>query len=464
MTSTKKNWLAFHGAAGGVTGSKSVIHHAGGAHLIDCGLFQGTTLEREQNWQPFHFDQTALRAAIITHAHMDHAGLLPRLVQRGFRGPIYCTEGTAELLPVMLRDSARLQLEEARYRNKRGWSKHHPALPLYSEDDVEFMLQFLKPCQFEKQYTDHGLQFSFHPAQHIIGSAHVLVQLAGGERILFSGDVGRGQHPLFRPVPPRPEAEVVVCESTYGDRSHASVDPEKELQSALEAVLSRRGVALLPAFAVGRAQELMVSLEKAFTAGALSRCPVYLDSPMSAEVLRITEQGQSEITPEGLALLKRAHAHTQVTASPEQSKLLNDVHGPAIIICSSGMITGGRVLHHLINRAGNPQDALILCGFQARGTRGRILAEGNRTVKIFGQPTDIKLEVSSLSSFSAHADREGLLRWLDSAALPRRIVLQHGEPSAAAAFEKTIRAQWGDRLDVWVAVQGEKFELANAPL
>lgn len=454
-----KTWLGFYGAAGTVTGSRTVLTHLGARYLIDCGLFQGTTDERMRNWQPFPFDQTSLNAVIVTHAHLDHSGALPLLITRGYKGPIYCTEGTAELLPILLRDSGRLQEEEAGYRNKRKWSKHDPALPLYTEADAERTLKFLRPVAYGKTVRETGIEFTFHPAVHIIGSAHVHVALEGGPTVLFSGDIGRGNHLFFSGMPPRPAADTIVCESTYGDRRHPEIDPKAELEAAVRPVLERGGVALIPAFAVGKAQEILASLELSFEEDQLTRCPVFLDSPMASQTLAITTAGQDEISTEGSRRLESAAKHTKIIADAMRSKDLNDLQGPAIIVSASGMLTGGRILHHVISRASHKLDALILCGYQARGTRGRRLADGERSIKIFGQLTDIEMEVISLASFSAHADQEGLLRWLASGSEPARVIANHGEPSAISAFVAAARARFENRFPIVAAQSGERYSL-----
>jgi metallo-beta-lactamase family protein len=277
--------------------------------------------------------------------------------------------------------------------------------------------------------------------------------------VLFSGDIGRGDHLLLDDAPPRPNAATIVCESTYGDRRHPAVDAVDELQAALSPVLERGGVALIPAFAVGRAQELLAALEILYAEDRLERVPVYLDSPMAAKTLALTKEEEVELSEVGRERLARAIKHTKICAFREQSMKLNDLRGPAIIIAGSGMLTGGRILHHLAERAGRQEDALILTGFQARGTRGRRIADGEETIKIFGQPVSLKLEVRSLTAFSAHADQEGLLNWLAQGDAPQRVILNHGERTAASAFVQAVRAKFRSAFPVVAAQYGARYDL-----
>lgn len=454
-----KSWFSFYGAAGTVTGSRTLLNAGSKRVLIDCGLFQGTTEERLQNWQTFPFDHTSLDAVLVTHAHLDHSGALPLLVKRGYKHKVYCTEATASLLEIMLKDSAKLQEEEAEFRNRRGWSKHKPAEPLYTVLDAEKALRHLEPVAYDKPFALAGFEVFFAKAAHIVGSSHVHVTTPGGASMLFSGDIGRGDHLLLGDVPRRPKADVVVMEATYGDRRHPAVEPIDELCAALAPVLERGGTALIPAFAVGRAQEILVALEMLIEAGRLPRCPVYLDSPMATRTLQIQHGNAQEFGPAGAKRLQAAAKHTRFTLTADESKAVNAVQGPAVIVSASGMLTGGRILHHLMERAGRKNDALILTGFQARGTRGRRIADGEEVIKIFGQPVKLELEIKMLASFSAHADQEGLLRWLASAPMPKRILVNHGEPRAASALVQAIRAR--HNVPVVAAAAREKYSLAE---
>lgn len=454
---TSQPWLGFYGAAESVTGSRTILTHCARRYLVDCGLFQGTQEERARNWQPFPFDPTAVEAVLLTHAHVDHCGALPLLVRAGFKGPIVCSGATAELLPIMLRDTAKLQEEEAAFRNRRGWSKHRPALPLFTQSDVDRVLTQVEPIEYGQLRRFEGVSFTLHKAEHIVGSAHVLAQLDEGPRVLFSGDLGRPDSLLFGSIPERPAADVIVCESTYGDRRHPAIAPLDELCAALQPVLARSGVALLPAFAIGRTHELMAAIEQLMISGRLPRCPVHLDSPMAQEALRLTRRWHEELAPTGFALCEAACRHAQLVHDVAQSKALNTLTGPAIIIAGSGMLNGGRILHHVMARAANTNDALILTGFQARGTRGRRLVEGERVVKIFGQPTELRLEVEVLSSFSAHADQTGILNWLAQGPVPQKIYLNHGDAGAVSALAIAVRARLGPGVFVRPARLGEHF-------
>lgn len=452
-----KTWFGFYGAAGTVTGSRTLINAGSKRILVDCGLFQGTAEERLQNWQTFPFDHTSLDGVVVTHAHLDHSGALPLLVRRGYKKKIYCTEATADLLEIMLKDSAKLQEEEAEFRNRRGWSKHQPAEPLYSVLDVDKTLRRLVPVAYDTLFDVAGFTIYFARAAHIVGSAHVHVTTPRGGTLLLSGDIGRGDHLLLGDVPKRPGADVVIMESTYGDRRHPAVEPIDELCAALAPVLDRGGVALIPAFAVGRAQEILVAVEMLVEAGRLPRVPMFLDSPMATRTLHIQNGNRAEFGPGGAKRLQAAAKHTKFTLTADESKAVNAVGGPAIIVSASGMLTGGRILHHLMERAHRKQDALILTGFQARGTRGRRIADGEQVIKIFGQPVKLELEVKMLASFSAHADQEGLLAWLASGPRPQRILVNHGEPRAASALVQAVRTRYP--VPVVAAVPHEKYTL-----
>ncbi len=425
--------LTFHGSAGIVTGSRTLVTDGNTRLLVDCGLFQGLKVDRERNWNPFTFNPENLSGVLLTHAHLDHSGALPLLVKKGFRGRIDCSEGTADLLEVLLLDAAHLQEEEAEFRNRHGYTKHRPALPLYTTADAEEALRLVRRRAYGEAFSIDGIECTFHKAEHIVGSSHVRLETASGS-LLFSGDLGRGEHLLFGDLPPRPEADLIVCESTYGDRRHPSLSPTDELCETLRPVLQRRGTALIPAFAVGRAQELMVALEVLFRDGRLPRVPVYLDSPMAAKALEITRNALDDLSEDGRRLLEAATRHTTVIAGVAESKELNDKSGPMVIISASGMMVGGRILHHLVARAQNENDALILGGYQAVGTRGRTIADGADEVKIFGRPVSLRLEVSTLSTFSAHPDQEGILEWLAGAERPRTIIFNHGERSAVSGL------------------------------
>ena len=458
MTSTR---LTFHGAAGTVTGSKTLLTHGDDRLLVDCGMFQGLKADRERNWKPFPFPVEGLPAIVLTHAHLDHAGGLPLAVKNGFKGDIFCTPGTAELLEIMLRDSARLQEEEAEFRNRHGWTKHKPALPLYTMDDAEGALRLVRPMPYGETWTCGGFSCTFYPAGHIIGSAHALVSTPR-ETILFSGDLGRDGSLLFGSIQRRPEADVIVCEATYGERRHPSIAPLDELYTALRPVLKRNGVALLPAFAVGRAQELLAAIELLFQENRLPRCKVFLDSPMAAKALEATVNSYPEMSERGVKLMEAARSHTTIVGDVRESQALNTMKGPAIIVSASGMLTGGRILHHLMARADNERDSLIIGGFQAMGTRGRRLADGESPVKIFGRPVDIRIEVNTLASFSAHPDHEGILDWIAGAPLPRRIFFNHGEPSAISGILHGAAARFPE-IEATAAQMDNPYELTEEP-
>ncbi|GAB3823945.1 MBL fold metallo-hydrolase RNA specificity domain-containing protein [Hymenobacter jeollabukensis] len=442
--------LEFLGAAQTVTGSKYVLTLSRGPHqqrlLVDCGLFQGLKELRHRNWDALPIDVAALDAVVLTHAHIDHSGYLPKLVKDGFQGPIFCTEATAELLRILLLDSARLQEEEAAYANAEGFSKHHPARPLYTVADAEQVLPLLRPAPYGVPVlvAEH-VQVTFHDAGHILGSAIVELQVEGArqtKKLVFSGDLGRYDNPvLFDPTPIR-EADVLLVESTYGDRNTRTADPAAALAAVVNEALGRGGVLLIAAFAVGRTQTLLYHLRELRRQGRVPAVPVYVDSPMG---IRVTHLFGNHPTAHRLGHDNPFHFDglTFVT-DQEQSKALNRLTGPAIIISASGMCTGGRIVHHLHHRLPRPQDTVLLVGYQAEGTRGRRLQDGEREIKMFGDWVPVRCHVAELDGFSAHADRGELLRWLHGfQQAPKRTFVVHGEPAAAASLAQTLRLERG---------------------
>lgn len=430
--------LTFLGANATVTGSRYLLETSRSRVLVDCGLFQGYKPLRLRNWAPFPVAPESIDAVVLTHAHLDHSGYLPRLVREGFRGPIWCTSATRSLCRILLADSARLLEEEADYANRKGSSKHHPAEPLYTEAEASASL---------KQFRDVGYDEYFEPVPdmrarlrsqgHILGAAAVSVEHAG-RRIVFSGDVGRSGDPLMRPPTSPDEADWMVVESTYGNRSHPAVDAANELTHALRPVLQRGGVAIIPAFAVGRAQLLLHLITQLQLERKIPLSPVYLNSPMATNVTALYSEhpGEHRLTSAQLDAIAR---NTRVVNSAEESKALNGRKGPMIIVSASGMLTGGRVLHHLVAFAADPHNAILLSGFQAGGTRGAKLAAGERTLRIYGQDVLVNAEVIQLEAASAHADADELIQWLRCA--PRRpesVFITHGEPDAAEALRLRV--------------------------
>ena len=442
--------LRFLGAAHCVTGSKYLLTLEQGRTqqqlLVDCGLFQGLKELRLRNREVLPLDPAGLEAVVLTHAHIDHSGYLPKLVQDGFQGPIYCTAATADLLEIMLLDSAKLQEEEAAFANARGYSKHHPALPLYTVADAQRVLPLLRPVAFDEPVAvTEQVTVTFRGAGHILGAAIVEMSVRGLEqtkRLVFSGDLGRYDNPVMFDPAPIAEADVLLVESTYGNRDTRLQDPEEELARVVKEAMSYGGVLLIAAFAVGRTQSVLYYLRKLRAEGRVPQVPVYVDSPMGIRVTTLYPQhpndhrlGQGTIFD---------FSGLRFVTEQQESKSLNDISGPAIIISASGMCTGGRIVHHLYHRLPRPQDTLLLIGYQADGTRGRSLQEGQPTIKMFGEMVPVRCHLAELDGMSAHADRSELLRWLGNfREAPKHTFIVHGEPAAATALADTLRTERG---------------------
>jgi metallo-beta-lactamase family protein len=456
--------ITFHGAAGTVTGSKHLVSVGDRRILLDCGLFQGLKAHRLRNWQPMVFDSATLDGVVLSHAHLDHSGALPLLVRQGYRGPIYCTSATKDLTAVILLDSAHLQEEEAEIANRYGYSKHSPALPLYTTEDAQAALALLEVRDYGTPFgvTDE-VSATFRRAGHILGSATVDLDLRDGKRLVFSGDLGRWSRPIIRDPELVPEADVLLVESTYGDRMH-SPNPEEALARVVRDAAARGGALIVPAFAVGRIQELVWTLRRLEEAHAVPTLPVFVDSPMAIDVMEIycRHPEEHDVDMKQLAGATRrplecTNHHLVKTAM--ESKSLNDRSGPMIIISASGMATGGRVIHHLKARLADERTTVLLPGFQAAGTRGRSLQDGAREIRIHGRSIPVRATVVTLDGFSAHADREEILRWLEGFRRPpRQVHVVHGEPQAADSLAATIRAQLG-----WNAAVAEDGQTVPLP-
>ncbi len=435
--------LTFLGAAGTVTGSKYLLEHAGRQILVDCGLFQGYKHLREMNWEPFPVDVSRLDCVILTHAHLDHSGALPLLLRNGYRGPIYTTPETIDLCQLLLPDSARLQEEEAEYLNRHQASKHKPALPLYTEEDARHVLRYMQAVPFNETIeVVPGMQLSLRPAGYIIGAASAEIQ-AGGLTIVFSGDVGRDDDPIMRPPTPLGKADYLVIESTYGDRLHQPEDNEALLAEIIQRTAGRGGSVVIPAFAVGRAQTLLFLLSRLKARHAIPELPVFLDSPMTIDMTEIYHRHRKEhrLSPEECKGLCRVA--TMVRTSDE-SRALNKVRYPAVIISASGMATGGRVLHHLKRMAPDRRNTIVLVGYQAGGTRGARLATGEKSIRIFGEDVAVNAEVAMLRGMSAHADAGQLMRWMAAMPhAPRKVFLTHGEPGPADILRQRVDRELG---------------------
>lgn len=443
MSEAARPTLRFLGATGTVTGSRYLVQHAGARILVDCGLFQGYKTLRERNRKPFPVPPESIDAVLLTHAHLDHSGYLPALVRDGFEGPIHCTSGTRELCGLLLPDSGRLLEEEARYAALKGYARHERPLPLYTEEDARACLRRLRPVEFDTDLVlPGGVVARFIPAGHILGAAQITVR-AGGRRVHFSGDLGRPNDALMKPPAPRPACDVLVCESTYGNRTHPPVDADAELADVVRRVAGRGGVMVVPAFAVGRAQLLMLQLSRLRHAGRIPPVPVYLNSPMAANATEIYRRHSASHRIDADECRRMFELATFVN-SVEQSKAINRHRGPMILISASGMMTGGRVLHHVEAFGPDPRNAIVLSGYQAGGTRGATLASGQRTLRMFGRDVEIRAEVVQLESLSAHADAVEILAWMRAGGdAPGMTYLTHGEPDAADALRARIKHETG---------------------
>jgi metallo-beta-lactamase family protein len=454
--------LQFLGAAGTVTGSMHLVTSGERRLLLDCGLFQGLKQLRLRNWDPRVPDPRRIEAVALSHAHIDHSGYLPLLARQGFRGPIYCTSGTADLLDIVLPDAAHLQEEEAERANRKGYSKHQPALPLYTLEDAHVALALVERCGYDRAFAvAAGMTALLRQAGHIIGSATVELQL-DGVRLVYSGDLGRYDRPILPDPAPVPAADVLLLESTYGDRPHP-MGAEDALVQIVRDAAAGGGTILVPAFAVDRTQELLWMLHRLEGAGRVPVLPVYIDSPMAIEVTDVYRRHPEDYDAEmarALASGDRPFAprNLHIARTEQESRAIDQVRGPAIIISSSGMATGGRILHHLTQRLPDPLTTVLLVGFQAAGTRGRALEEGARELKMFGQMIPVRARIERIDALSAHADAPEILRWLAGFERPPRVTyLVHGEPAAAAPLADAIRARY--HWNVEIARDGETVAL-----
>jgi metallo-beta-lactamase family protein len=441
--------LTFLGAARTVTGSKYLLELDDWRILVDCGQFQGLKSLRERNWQAFPFTPADLRAVVLTHAHIDHAGMLPRLVAQGFRGRIFCTPGTADLCRLVLPDAGRLQEEDARQANRHGYSKHHPALPLFTEADALRTLTHLQPLGYSRVIElGEGVSVEFVPAGHLLGSAYARIRLRMGRQVLFGGDLGRFSRPVLPDPTPIDAADILLCESTYGDRVHEPDDQGRKLAAIVNDTAGRGGKLIIPSFAIGRVEEVLYWIDRLERTRQIPVLPVFVDSPMAAEALKYYQARADELDAD----LRPAYGRTclfctermRTVATPEESKRLTASTTPAIVISSSGMATGGRVLHHLRAALPEPRNTVLFVGFQAPGTRGRQLVDGAREVKMHGVLVPVRARIERLDAMSAHADSQEMLRWLQDFDRPPEVTyLVHGEPTAMATLQGTIESRLG---------------------
>jgi metallo-beta-lactamase family protein len=435
--------------------------------LVDCGLFQGRKKLRLQNWEPLPVAPESIDAVVLTHAHIDHSGYLPRLCAQGFGGPVYCTPGTRKLAEIVLPDCGYLQEEEARFANRKGYSKHKPALPLYTQDDALACLKQLEPVPFDTvQALLPGVDATWRRAGHILGAASIDLHLTDQDRhVVFSGDLGRSTHPLLLPPEAIGPADVVVTESTYGDENHPENDPRQAIAAVINEAARHGGVVLIPAFAVDRTEIVLWYLDQLVAQGLVPNLPIFVDSPMASRALEVyrseARAASPEVRPEFHGTDLFGSIHITETRNVEASKELNQRRGPMVIVSASGMATGGRIIHHLANRIGDPRNAVLLVGFQAPGTRGDALRAGARQLKMFGHYHPVRAQVSSVA-LSAHADQDDLVHWVQTCSPPPEIVyVNHGEPEGSEALVDVLEHKLG--LDAIAPRPGERVRLDARP-
>ena len=459
--------IKFLGAAKSVTGSKYLLEINARKILVDCGLFQGLKELRLRNWDDFPIPPESVEVIIITHAHLDHIGYLPRMVNGGFHGRVICTQATEDLMKIMLMDAAKLQEEEARFAFKRGYSKHAKPEPLFTTEDAERVLTLVESYPMEKEIDVlNSVNVTFHNAGHILGAAFVEIDLQGTahkRKIVFSGDLGRYDDPILYDPKVIPQADVLLVESTYGDRSNPVNKVAEDLTRIIHEAVDQNGLIVIPAFAVGRTQTLIYYFHQLMQAKAIPNLPVYIDSPMAIRATDIYERNNAYHKIE----VKKAHgelisifdsSNIHFCSTQESSKALNEIKSPSIIISASGMCTGGRILHHLYHRLRNEHDTILFAGFQAEGTRGRAILQGEKFVKLFGEQVPVNCHVREIHGLSAHADQSELLRWMgDLREAPKRTFITHGEEAVAVNFANIIKQKRG--WDPTVPGYLESFEL-----
>ena len=460
--------ITFLGAAGTVTGSRHLLESQGKKVLVDCGMFQGKKEHRVRNWEAFPIPAAEINRVFLSHAHIDHTGWLPRLVKEGFSGPVHCTKATADLCEIMLKDSAHLQEEDAKWANKRGFSKHKPALPLFTVEDAERALELFQPLYYGQEYYGDVPEYrvKFKDAGHILGSSFVEFKKVDGDRsrkILFSGDFGRSTRSILNTPTQVFNVDYLVLESTYGDRLHEKNDTDSELAKVINDSQTRRGVLVIPAFAVGRTQSLLYKIRELEEKGLIPELQIFIDSPMAIKTVDVFKHHLSDLSLAsrvehliGKPLFRPKNLH--VCKSREESIAINNIKTGAVIISASGMAVGGRILHHLVERLPDSRNTILFAGYQAEGTRGRSIQEGSPTIKIHGQEIPVRAKVASIDSASGHGDYNEILAWLMGFnKAPERVFIVHGEEQASESMARKIRDKFG--WDVVVPKLFESFDL-----
>jgi len=457
--------ITFLGAAETVTGSRFLLETEEQKILVDCGLFQGPRIWKERNWSDFPIDPSEVRLVLLTHAHIDHAGFLPRFAKLGFRGAVICTPPTAELLKLLLPDSARLQEEDAEFANKKKYTTHEPALPLYTEEDASQVLRQVQPVEFYQQVSlERELSFTFLRAGHILGSAMIEMN-HNGKKIVFTGDLGRPSQFITKAPDSIRSTDYLVMESTYGNRLHQRIDVKEKLAEIIIRTTANGGSILVPAFAIGRTQELLFLLRDLEEHNRIPQLPIYMDSPMAIEAISIYDRYFRDSSKELDELRRRDSTpflfpQVHPLRSAQESMTLNSVVNPCIIISASGMATGGRILHHLKRRISDHRNTVLFIGFQAEGTKGRLLVDGIQELKIHGQQYRVQAKIEYMDALSCHADYEELLRWLQSIERPpSSVYLVHGEPDASRSLAEKIGQSYG-----WKVHPAQYLETVELPL
>lgn len=441
--------IQFLGAAETVTGSRHLLTLNGKKVLVDCGLFQGSRELKQRNWEPFPIPPHEIDALVLTHAHLDHVGYIPRLVKSGYTGPIYCTRATLGLARISLPDSGHIQEEDARHANRHG-TRHNPALPLYTQAEAEACLSQFKTVKYDTMTPlPGGATFRFLPAGHILGSAFAEIYFENGERILMSGDLGRYDTPIIKDPTTIENSEYLVIESTYGNRIHSDEPVLPKLKLLLDWAMQHQSIVLIPSFSIGRTQELLYYLKLLENKNELPNIPIYVDSPMGLSATQLYENAVEERDEEAELRFSLKDnplepSHLRMIRQAQESKRLNQQRGPMVIIAGSGMATGGRIVHHMLHHISDPNTIVLFTGYQAEGTLGRRILEGAPTVRLMGQEVDVRARVDKLNALSAHADQAEILQWLRGyKSAPKRTFIVHGEPPAQEALREKIVQEFG---------------------